>query len=46
MLCHDIRHFLTFNMADFRRYPELNILTPADVGAAAPEPDEDGPGQS
>lgn len=31
MLVHGITHLLTFNVEDFRRYPEITVVHPADV---------------
>jgi predicted nucleic acid-binding protein len=36
MLVHGVTHILTFNDADFRRFPEVTVLTPAAVLAAPP----------
>ncbi|MCG3128481.1 MAG: tRNA(fMet)-specific endonuclease VapC [Phycisphaerae bacterium] len=31
MLRHKLTHILTFNTGDFRRYPEIEVLTPATI---------------
>jgi predicted nucleic acid-binding protein len=36
MLRHDVKHLLTFNSADFARYPEITVVAPHDVDALAP----------
>lgn len=38
MLVHGVTHLLTFNDADFRRFPGITVLTPAAVLASAPGP--------
>lgn len=36
MLTNSISHILTFNVADFRRYPGISAVTPTDVIAGGP----------
>lgn len=36
MLVHGVTHILTFNDGDFRRFPEITVLTPAAVIATPP----------
>jgi hypothetical protein len=31
MMVHGLTHLLTFNVQDFRRYPGITAVTPADV---------------
>ena len=38
MLVHGVTHILTFNDKDFRRYPQITVLTPADVVSSAGGP--------
>ena len=38
MLAHGVTHILTFNDADFRRFPEITVLTPAAILAAPHQP--------
>lgn len=35
MLRHEVTHLLTFNGADFLRYPHVTVIDPADVAATA-----------
>lgn len=31
MLVHRVTHILTFNVEDFRRYPDITVVHPEDV---------------